>query len=88
MLDSTNYGTPYHETQPVRSGEVVINFAVGKEGKVREVRTSYNDFKGSYMSLCIEKLVSQFQFAEKPEESQVRYLTLRFSNETGLVKED
>ncbi|MDQ3234418.1 MAG: hypothetical protein M3Q07_21660 [Pseudobdellovibrionaceae bacterium] len=86
VVNSTNYSTPHHEPLPVRSGEVVINFTVGTDGKVREVRTGLNDFKGSYMSGCLEKLISEFHFAKRPEESQVRHLTLRFSNETGLLK--
>ncbi len=86
-LDSTNYGTPHHEPLPTTSGEVVVNFTVVPSGEVREARSNLSDFRGSFMRTCIESAVTAFQFAPRDSESKVRYLTLRFSKEIGLVRE-
>lgn len=86
-LDSTNYSTPHHEPLPTTSGEVVVNFTVIPSGKVREARSNLSDFRSSFMRTCIESAITAFQFAPRDSESKVRYLTLRFSKEIGLVSE-
>jgi hypothetical protein len=88
MLESTNYSTPHHGTLPTTSGEVVVNFTVESSGKVREARSNLSDFRGTFMRTCIESAVSAFQFAPHDSESKVRYLTLRFSNEVGLISSE
>lgn len=85
---STNYDTPQYETMPTRAGEVVLNFTVDKDGKAREVRTGLNDFKGTGLHLCLENQIQQLEFPPAQEESQVRFLTLRFSHETSVLKDD